>query len=75
MKDKEEVLILNFFDCVEAALQNIMINPEMYQIRYSCFRGCVIRRFPFTIFYSIEPNEIVIHSMFDNRQDPQKRPH
>ncbi len=61
-----------FLDCVEAALQNIISNPEMYQIRYSCFRGCVIRRFPFSIFYTIEPDEIVIHSVFDNRQDTVK---
>jgi plasmid stabilization system protein ParE len=65
---------LEFLDCVEASLQNIINNPEMYQIRYSCFRGCTIRRFPFSIFYSIEVNEIVIHSVFDNRQDPKKRP-
>jgi len=63
-----------FLDSVEEALQNIMSNPEMYQVRYSYFRGCVIRRFPFSIFYTIEPNEIVIHSVFDNRQDPHKRP-
>ena len=63
-----------FLDCVELALQNIIGNPEMYQVRYSCFRGCVIRRFPFSIFYTIEIDEIVIHSVFDNRQNPQKRP-
>lgn len=63
-----------FFDCVEVSLQNIMNNPKMYQIRYSCFRGCPIRRFPLSIFYTIEDNEIVVHSVFDNRQDPKRRP-
>lgn len=63
-----------FLDCVEAALQNIIDYPEMYQIRYSCFRGCPIRRFPFSIFYTIEHNEILVHSVFDNRQDPKKKP-
>jgi len=63
-----------FLDCVEASVQNIINNPEMYQIRYSCFRGCPIRRFPFSIFYSIEDIEIVVHSVFDNRQDPKKKP-
>ncbi len=42
----------DFLDCVEVALQNIIGNPEMYQIRYSNFRVCVIRRFPFSIFYT-----------------------
>jgi toxin ParE1/3/4 len=63
-----------FLNCVESALQNIIFFPEMYPIRYSIFRGCPIRRFPFSIFYSIEENEIVIHSVFDNRQDPSKTP-
>jgi toxin ParE1/3/4 len=63
-----------FLDCVESALLNIIRFPEMYQIRYSCFRGCPIRRFPFSIFYSIENDEIIIHSVFDNRQDPKKNP-
>jgi toxin ParE1/3/4 len=63
-----------FLDCVEAALQNIIDYPEIYQLRYSCFRGCPIRRFPFSIFYSIENSEIVVHAVFDNRQDPEKRP-
>jgi toxin ParE1/3/4 len=63
-----------FLDCVEASLQNIMNNPEMYQVRYSRFRGCPIRRFPFLIFYSIEDNVIVVQSVFHNRQDPKKSP-
>lgn len=67
-------LDFEFLDCIEASLQNIMSNPEMYQIGYSSFRGCPIRRFPFSIFYSIEDNVIIVHSVFDNRQDPKKRP-
>lgn len=63
-----------FLDCVEASLKNIINCPEMYQIRYSNFRGCPIRRFPFSIFYTIEDNQIVLHSVFDNRQNPKKKP-
>ena len=64
----------DFLDCVEVALQSITESPEMYQIRYSNFRGCVIRRFPFSVFYTVEYNEIIVYSVFDNRQSPQKRP-
>jgi len=63
-----------FLDCVENAVKSILDNPEMYRISYSIFRGCVVRRFPFSVFYAIESNEIVLHSIFDNRQDPEKRP-
>nr|VFJ42493.1 MAG: ParE toxin of type II toxin-antitoxin system, parDE [Candidatus Kentron sp. DK] len=62
-----------FLDCVETALDNIADFPEMYQIAYSRFRGCVIRRFPFSIFYAVESEEIIVHCVFDNRRDPEKR--
>lgn len=63
-----------FLDCVELGIWNMLRFPEMYAAVYSDFRRCVIRRFPFALFYTIEKNEIVVHSVFDNRQDPQKRP-
>lgn len=63
-----------FLDCIEIAIKGIMTFPQMYQVGYSNFRRCVIRKFPFTIFYTVEDDAIVIHSVFDNRQDPIKRP-
>ena len=63
-----------FLDCVEIAVKSILENPEIYRIHYSIFKGCVIRRFPFLVFYTVEDSEIVVHSVFDNRQDPEKKP-
>jgi plasmid stabilization system protein ParE len=66
----------DFIDCIKEAEGKIKENPEIYAFTYSAFRGCVIRRFPFSIYYTIENNnkEIVVHSVFDNRQDPIKKP-
>jgi len=63
-----------FLDCIEMSVNNILKFPDLYAESYSNFRRCVIRRFPFSIFYTIEGEEIVIHSIFDNRQDPKKQP-
>ena len=63
-----------FLDCVEIAVKSILENPEIYRIHYSIFKGCVIRRFPFSVFYTVEGREVVVHSVFDNRQDPEKKP-
>ena len=65
----------DFLDCVEVALQSVTRNPEMCQMHYLNFRGYVIKKFPFTIFYTVEINEIVVHSVFNNRQNPRRRPH
>jgi len=63
-----------FLGCVETGVKSILDNPGLYRVYYSHFRGCVIRRFPFSIFHAIEDREIVVHSIFNNRQDPRKRP-
>jgi len=63
-----------FLDCIEIAIKGILTFPEMYRLCYSNFRRCLVRRFPFSIFYTIEDKEIVIHSVFDNRQDPKRQP-
>jgi len=68
------LLGFEFLDCVESAVKSIIEQPEMYRVHYSVFRGCVIRRFPFSIFYTIERRVIVVHSVFDNRRDPDERP-
>jgi plasmid stabilization system protein ParE len=63
-----------FLESIERALKNIIAYPEMYPMRYLEFHSCTIKRFPFSIFYTYENDEIVIHSVFDNRQDPEKKP-
>jgi len=73
-KYKEEALVLIFSIVLRCHYVTFIRFPEMYTISYSIFRRCVIRRFPFSIFYTIENEEIVIHSVFDNRQDTKKRP-
>lgn len=73
-EEKRRGLGFEFLNCVEAAIQNIIVMPEMYQKRYRHLHGCPIRRFPFSILYKIEKTQIVIHSIFDDRQNPDKRP-
>jgi len=65
---------LDFLDVIEGCIKSIVDNPKLYAILYSNFRRCIIRRFPFSIFYTLEPDKIVIHSIFDNRQDPANKP-
>lgn len=59
-----------FLDSIDIALDNILDYPDMYQVVYFNFRRCVIGRFPFSIFYMVEKDSIIIHAVFDNRQDP-----
>jgi plasmid stabilization system protein ParE len=35
----------------EAALRRIVQNPQMYGVELGEFRACLLKRFPYTIFY------------------------
>lgn len=63
-----------FLDSIDTALNNVLSYPDMYQVAYFDFRRCVIGRFPFSIFYIVEKDSIIIHAVFDNRQDPIRQP-
>jgi toxin ParE1/3/4 len=65
---------LDFLECVEDALKRISNNPNIYAQHHKQFRRILLRKFPFSVFFSIEPNEIVIHAVFDNRKNPEKLP-
>ena len=73
-EEQRRGLGFEFLDCTEVAIESILHMPKMY-VEYHCnFRRALVRRFPFSIFYTIEKSEIVIHAIFDNRQDPIRLP-
>jgi len=37
--------------------------PEMFPVSHATFRRALIRRFPFSIFYMIEKETIVVHAV------------
>lgn len=63
-----------FIDCVEVAIETIIEMPKLYAKQHINFRRALVRRFPFSIFYTIESDEIIVHAFFDNRQDPNRLP-
>ena len=63
-----------FLSRIEKSIILIIQNPKQYRCFYKNFRGCVIGKFPFIIYYTIEETEVVVHSVFDSRQNPKKMP-
>lgn len=59
---------------VEECVHRLSIFPWSYQRVSNQIRGCPISRFPFSVYYSVENEVVVIHAVFDNRMNPQKRP-
>lgn len=73
-ENKRRGLGFEFLDCIEVAIKNIIRFPEIYQKAHSQFRRAVIRRFPYSVFYTIENSIIIVHSVFACRQNPEKAP-
>ena len=71
---QQKGLGFEFLNCIDDRTKSILKYPNMYRIYYSNFRRCLIKRFPFSIFYTIEDKSIIIHSVFNNKQDPSKLP-
>lgn len=65
---------LEFLGSVELAAGQICETPCLYPLKHKGLRVALLRRFPFTLFYEVQEEQIVVHAVFDNRQDPQRLP-
>lgn len=46
-------------------------NPLLYPKVYSKFRRCLIRRFPYAIYFTSEDDQIIVFGVFHCARDPQ----
>lgn len=56
---------------VDAALSSIKRSPGMYPFVHKNVRRCLIRRFPYGIFYVFESNQIVVLAVLHAKRDPR----
>jgi plasmid stabilization system protein ParE len=61
-----------FLRCVDACIQSILRNQEMYPIAHQNYRRAMIRRFPYVLFYEYSGSMITVYAVFHCSQDPQK---
>ena len=61
-----------FLRCVDASMQFIQRNPEMYGIAHERYRRVLVRRFPYAIFYEYFENLVSVYGVFHCSQNPKK---
>ena len=61
-----------FILCLDAAFSSITRNPQIYQVIHKNIRRALIRRFPYGVFYIIEPEHIQILAIFHMRRNPDE---
>lgn len=50
----------------------ISCDPFIYQKVFGEFRRCLLRRFPYAIYYKVVGNEVVVFGFFHCIRDPRK---
>ena len=57
-----------------AAVRKVLIRigaiPLLHQVAYKDIRRAVIRRFPYSVFYRVDPDRVTVIAVFNNRRDP-----
>lgn len=61
----------DFILCVEAALDHISRVPRAAAEVYPGVRRVVVRRFPYGVFYRIDPDQIAVIAVYHSRRDPR----
>lgn len=69
---QHEDLDLEFMQSIDEALSRILANPDQYPNAYTSLRRCVVRRFPFAIFYEVASDEVEVIAVFHSRRDPER---
>jgi len=69
-ESKREGLGLRFLAAMEAAVTHIQEHPQASQVIISDIRRKVLRRFPYSIFYSIKPDRIRILAVASQKRRP-----
>lgn len=62
----------DFLRCVEACVLTIQRHPQLFPVAVDEFRRALVRRFPYEIFYEPTDDTIIVYSVFNCWQDPQK---
>jgi plasmid stabilization system protein ParE len=57
--------------CVEQAFIRIAQTPELGERVFRHVRRVVVHRFPYSVYYTVEPERIVVIAVFHGRRDPR----
>ena len=60
-----------FFQEVAAAIERIRFMPEAWTKIGDRSRRCILKGFPYALFYIVEPSEILITAVANLHRDPE----
>jgi len=72
-EEKRTGLGEEFLEHLDTYFERIVANPKHFPQKRKPYREAFIKRFPFLIIYEIEKNKIIIYSVFNTWQNPDKK--
>lgn len=67
---QKENLGNEFLSEIGKIIKLIKANPHQFSIKQKNIHKAVLKRFPFTIFYTIQNNLIIVFAVFHNSRNP-----
>lgn len=61
-----------FLSCVDACIEAIRRNPEMYMRVFEEYRRGLVRRFPHAVFYEYSQGVVTVYGIFHTSRHPDK---
>ncbi len=62
-------------DRVAAALAQVADGPLRFPVIREDIRRALVRRYPYAIFFALEPERVVVLAILHQRRDPARWPH
>ncbi len=62
-----------FLEHLDTYFDRIRANPKHFPKKRKPYREAFIKRFPFLIIYEIEKNKVIVYSVFNTWQNPDKK--
>ena len=63
-----------FLAAVQSTFKNVEFYPEVFACVHGEVRRAIVSRFPFAVFYSVEPKRLVVLRVLHTARDPSLWP-
>jgi plasmid stabilization system protein ParE len=68
--EQTEVLADDFIVEFEACIERVGGGPDRYPVVMRCVRRALMRKFPYSVYFRVETDEIVVFAVYHQRRDP-----
>ena len=73
-EEKQEGLGERFLENLRLYIERVSNYPEHYAIKRPPYREAFIKKFPYLIVYEFIEEKVIVYSVFNTWQDPNKKP-